>query len=225
MDSIEQRDKQFRVIGYIRVSRASQNPTKNRADILEYANAKRIGPVNFVEETVSGRVTWTDRLLYESVSGMRQGDYLIIPELSRLGRSMLEIMEILNYCMTHGIRVHAIKGGWELGDTVQSKVLAMAFSIAAEIERDLISARTKEALRARKAEGVRLGRPPGPGKSRLDEHRSAIEDLLANGATIRYVARRFSVSPSTLHAYLRQRSIDAETLRRRRLRELSDTSI
>lgn len=206
------------MIGYIRVSRPTQDPGKNRADILEYANERGLTPVTFVEETVSGRVSWRDRKLHQVITGLSAGDTLIIPELSRLGRSMMEIMEILNYCMTRDILVCAVKGGWELGNTIQSKVLAMAFSIAAEIERDLISSRTTEALRAKKAAGVRLGRPPGPGKSSLDAKRRDLEELIGNGATITYTARRLGVSKSTLHRYIKQRNIEPERLREARIR-------
>ena len=102
---------------------------------------------------------------------MHKGDALIVRELSRLGRSMLECMAILSIASDVGIRIYAIKGSWRLDETIQSKIIAMASSMAAEIERDLISARTEEALRARKASGLPLGRPKGPGKSKLDPFR------------------------------------------------------
>jgi DNA invertase Pin-like site-specific DNA recombinase len=116
---------------------------------------------------------------------------LIVPELSRLGRSMLEIMEMLSVSRQKGISIYAVKGGWELNGSIQSKVMAMAFSIAAEIERDLISKRTKEALRARRASGIKLGRPKGPGKSKLDPYGEEIVALLKNGSTKSYVAKKY----------------------------------
>ena len=111
---------------------------------------------------------------------------------------MLECMEILSIASDTGIRVYAIKGSWRLAETIQSGIIAMAFSMAAEIERDLISARTKEALRARKASGQLLGRPKGSGKSKLDRFRPEIETLLANGSTQKFIAKRYDTTPANL---------------------------
>jgi DNA invertase Pin-like site-specific DNA recombinase len=96
---------------------------------------------------------------------------------------MLECMEILSVAAQKRINVYSVKGAWRLDQSIQSKIIAMAFSMAAEIERDLISQRTKEALRFKKSQGMVLGRPPGPGKSKLDPYRPKIEGLLANGST------------------------------------------
>ena len=131
-----------------------------------------------------------------------------MPELSRLGRSMLEIMEMLSILNQKGVCVYSVKGGWELNVSIQSKVMAMAFSIAAEIERDLISKRTKEALRARKASGVKLGRPKGPGKSKLNQYREEIEALLKNGSTKSYVAQKYGTTLPNLYNWLKKNEID-----------------
>ncbi|MCZ0951053.1 MAG: recombinase family protein [Rhodospirillaceae bacterium] len=147
------------------------------------ANREDLGRVEFVEEKASGRTPWRKRGIVGVLDELRKGDALIVSELSRLGRSMLECMEILSIASDAGIRVYAIKGAWRLDETIQSRIIAMAFSMAAEIERDLISARTKEVLRARKASGLPLGRPKGPGRSKLDPFRPEIEALLANGST------------------------------------------
>ena len=135
---------------------------------------------------------------------------MIVPELSRLGRSMLEIMEMLSIARDKGIYIYAVKGGWELNGTIQSKVMAMAFSIASEIERDLISKRTKEALKARKAAGVKLGRPKGPGKSKLDKYREEIIALLKNGSTKAHIARKYRTTKANLHNWLKKNNINAE---------------
>src|SRR5439155_23743060 len=105
----------------------------------------------------------------------QQGDNIIVSELSRLGRSMLECMEILSIATQKGINIYAVKGDWQLNNSIQSKIIAMAFSMAAEIERDLISKRTKEALQVKKQNGMKLGRPKGIGKSKLDSYRMEIE--------------------------------------------------
>src|SRR5579871_3033696 len=155
-------------IAYLRVSTADQDLKKNRYDILQLANDKGLGQVQWVEETISGRVSWRKRKIAEVIEELQVGDTLIVSELSRLGRSMLECMEILSIAFQKGIHIFAVKGNWQLDNSIQSKIVAMAFSMAAEIERDLISQRTKEALAARKKAGLALGRPRGSGKSKLD---------------------------------------------------------
>ena len=122
----------------------------------------------------------------------------------RLGRSMLECMEILALAARKGIRIYAIKGNWQLDQTIQSKIIAMAFAMAAEIERDLISQRTTEALRFKKAQGFKLGRPKGPGKSKLDPFRPEIEGLLANGSTQKFIAQRYHTTEANLHHWLKK---------------------
>jgi DNA invertase Pin-like site-specific DNA recombinase len=195
------------VIGYLRVSTADQNLEKNKADILQLANQRDLGRVRFVEETVSGKGSWRQRKIAEVLDSLRANDALVVSELSRLGRSMLECMEILSVAAQKGINVYAVKGPWRLDQSIQSKILAMAFSMAAEIERDLISQRTKEALRFKKAQGMKLGRPTGPGKSKLDAYRPEIEGLLANGSTQKFIARRYRTTEANLHHWLNKHGL------------------
>ena len=183
-----------KVIGYLRVSTNDQELEKNKSDILHLANHLNLGRVNFVEEIISGKVSWKKRKIAEIIDEFTKGDTLIVSELSRLGRSMLECMEILSVAVEKGVRVYAVKGNWSLDTSIQSKIVAMAFSMASEIERDLISQRTKEALRYKKEQGIKLGRPPGPGKSKLDQFRPEIEALLKNGSTQRFIARRYGTT-------------------------------
>jgi len=199
-----------KTIGYLRVSTINQDTEKNKDEILRLANAKHFGHVEFVEEKVSGKKSWKERKIKGIIDELGEGDRLIVPELSRLGRSMLEIMEMLSIAREKGIFIYAVKGGWELNGSIQSKVMAMAFSIASEIERDLISKRTKEALKARKAAGVKLGRPKGPGKSKLDKYRDEIIALLKNGSTKAFVARKYGTSKPNLHNWLKKNKIDAK---------------
>ncbi|MBU2455701.1 MAG: resolvase, partial [Proteobacteria bacterium] len=100
-----------------------------------------------------------------------------------------------------------IKGNWQLDRSIQSKIIAMAFSMAAEIERDLISKRTKEALMARKAAGKPLGRPKGPGKSKLDQYQPEIEALLANGTTQKFIANRYGTTEANLHNWMKKHGV------------------
>ena len=202
----------FKTIGYLRVSTGDQELEKNKSDILHLANLLNMGQVVFVEEIVSGKVSWKKRKIAEIIAEFKKGDTLIVSELSRLGRSMLECMEILSVAVEKGVRVYAVKGNWSLDSSIQSKIVAMAFSMASEIERDLISQRTKEALRYRKEQGIKLGRPPGPGKSKLDQYRPEIEALLANGSTQKFIARRYQTTEANLHNWLKKNSLKRNDL-------------
>ena len=201
-----------RTIAYLRVSTSDQDVDKNKADILLLAHRKDLGHVHFVEETVSGRVPWRQRKLATILEDLRPGDTLVVSELSRLGRSMLECMEILAIATQKGLKLHTVKGEWQLDSSLQSKIMAMVFAMAAEIERDLISQRTTEALRVKKAAGVQLGRPRGPGKSRLDRYQPEIEGLLANGATQRFIAKRYGTTEGNLHHWLQKRGLKRATV-------------
>ena len=201
-----------KTIAYLRVSTIDQDLDKNRADILQLANTNKLGQVTFVEEKVSGKISWRNRKIADIVEKLTHDDHLIVSELSRLGRSMLECMEILSIATQKGIHVHAVKGNWHLDKSIQSKIIAMAFSMAAEIERDLISKRTTEALRAKKAAGIPLGRPKGPGKSKLDCYQTEIVALLNNGATKKFIATRYGTTPANLQNWLKKHSIERSTL-------------
>jgi len=194
-------------IAYLRVSTVDQDAEKNKADILKFANARQFGHVVFVEEKVSGAKPWKQRKIKEVIDELGDGDRLILPELSRMGRSMLEIMEIMAVAKEKGIAVYDIKNGWELNSSIQSKVMAMVFSIAAEIERDLIRKRTVEGLKAARAQGKLLGRPKGPGKSKLDKYREEIIALLKTGSKQVYIAKRYGTTQPNLYNWLRKRGL------------------
>jgi DNA invertase Pin-like site-specific DNA recombinase len=198
-----------KTISYLRVSTDDQDTEKNKADVLKFANDRDFGKVHFVEEKVSGTKSWKNRKIKRIIDELGEGDKLIIPELSRLGRSMLEIMEILALAKEKGIEIYDVKNGWELNGTIQSKVMALVFSIAAEIERDLISKRTKEGLRAAKAKGKLLGRPRGPGKSKLDDHKKEIIALLKTGSTQVYIAKKYRTSQPNLHNWLKKNGLQS----------------
>ena len=194
-------------IGYLRVSTTEQDLEKNRHAILELANEKGLGQVQWIEEKISTRVSWHKRQIATVLESLHAGDHLIVSELSRIGRSFLECMEILSIAAQKGIHIYAVKGNWQLENSLQSKIVAMAFSIAAEIERDLISQRTREALAARKRAGKILGRPRGIGKSKLDAFQPEIEALLANGSTQRFVALRYSTTSANLCRWLKKHNL------------------
>jgi DNA invertase Pin-like site-specific DNA recombinase len=197
-----------RTIGYLRVSTNEQDLDKNKAGILALANDKKLGNVDWVEEKVSGVKDWRKRKFGEVFSTLQKDDTVIVSELSRFGRSTLQILEIMKEAREREIAVHAVKGGWSLNGTMESKIVLTMFAMISEIERDLISQRTKEGLRARKAAVVKLGRPKGPGKSKLDKHRIEIEALLKNGSTKTFIAKRYGTSVSNLHGWLKRHNID-----------------
>jgi DNA invertase Pin-like site-specific DNA recombinase len=204
----------MKTIAYLRISTADQDIEKNKSDILKLANEKHLGHVEFVEEQISGRVSWKKRKLFSIIEEAHKEDVLIVSELSRLGRSMLEIMEILSIATEKQMKIYAVKGNWNLDDSIQSKVMAMAFSIASEIERDLISIRTKEALQFKKANGMKLGRPKGPGKSKLDPYKPEIEALLANGSTQKFIANRYNTTEANLYNWMKKNSLKKPKLKK-----------
>lgn len=196
-----------KTVAYLRVSTLDQDLEKNKSAILALANDKDLGKVQFIEETISGKVSWRNRKISLILSELKSGDRLVVSELSRLGRSMLECMEIISIASQKGICIYAAKGNWQLDNTIQSKIIAMAFSMASEIERDLISKRTTEALKMKKEAGIKLGRPKGPGKSKLDVFLLEIQALLANGSTQSFIAKRYGTTPANLNNWLQKRGL------------------
>lgn len=192
--------------GYIRVSSNKQTVENQRFEILQFCHREGITIDGWIEETISGTRTFKRRLLGPLLHKVKKGDIIICSELSRLGRNLFMIMEILNICMDKGCRVWTIKEGYRLGDDIPSKVLAFAFGLSAEIERNLISQRTKEALARKRAEGVILGRPKGsanaPEKLKLYHKKAKIERLLTNGVSYNKIARICHVDPKTLKRFI-----------------------
>lgn len=201
------------IIGYLRVSTIDQSVEKNEGAILRFANKKDFGKVAFVSEKVSGMKSWKNRKLFDLVESLQPGDKLIVSELSRLGRSLVEVLEILNILKDKDVSVYSVKENFKLnGDDIQSKMMRTMLGLFAEIERDLISARTKEGIAAARAKGVTLGRPRGPGKSRLDPYQPEIEALLKNGSRKSFIAKRYKVTYPTLVNFIKSRGIDATPL-------------
>lgn len=198
-----------RVIGYLRVSTVDQQTEKNEEQILRYANTHDLGKVEFVSEKVSGLKSWKTRKLFDVVQNLQEGDVLITPELSRLARSLVQILEILNELSAKNVKVFSVKENFQLnGDDMQSKMMRTMLSLFSEIERDLIVARTKEGLKAAQDKGKILGRPKGIGKSRLDKFKPEIEALLKNGAQKNFIAKRYGVNPATLSHWLKRHGLD-----------------
>ena len=202
--------KDVKTYSYLRVSTADQNVEKFQNEVLKYANEKNLGQVEFFEEKVSGTTSWRKRKVAVILDELGDGDRLIVPELSRLGRSTAEILEILKIAKEKKIEVHSLKPEFIVDDSMSGKVMATMFALMAELERDLISIRTKEALQARKKAGVILGRPKGPGKSKLDPHTVEIVALLRDGSQKKFVAQRYGTTPANLHLWIKKRNLDVE---------------
>ena len=192
--------------GYIRVSSDKQTVENQRFEIARFCEENDIRIDGWIEETVSGTMAYDKRRLGTLLRRVREDDLIVCSELSRLGRSLYMIMEILSYCLHRGCRIWTIKDNYRLGEDIQSKVLAFAFGLSAEIERNLISQRTREALARVRAEGKRLGRPVGSRGSRetllLYKHDVYIRRQLSQGISQYAICRRLHCSRSTLHRYI-----------------------
>ena len=195
------------IYGYIRVSSDQQTVENQRFEINNFCAKERMSIDGWIEETISGTKNYNSRQLGKLLKMTTKGDLIICAELSRLGRSLFMIMEILNICMNKECRVWTIKDNYRLGDDIQSKVLAFAFGLSAEIERNLISQRTKEALARKKAEGVILGRPKGiksrPEKYKLFGKQKLITELLLADVSKRKIAEICEVDRNTLARFLK----------------------
>ncbi|MBS7260783.1 MAG: master DNA invertase Mpi family serine-type recombinase [Treponema sp.] len=194
------------IYGYIRVSTDKQTVENQRFEINKFIKKTKFKVDEWIEETISGTVSPKKRNLGKLIEKTKKGDLIICSELSRLGRNMFMIMSILNILMERGVIIYTVKERYRLGEDLTSKVLAFAFSISAEIERTLISQRTTEALRRKKAEGVKLGRPKG----RVSAHHkltgcdNKIKMMLAEGYPKTLICKQLNVSPSTLYLYLKE---------------------
>ena len=196
--------------GYIRVSTDKQTVENQHYEISKFAKAHGIVINGWIEETVSGTKAPDKRKLGELLKEVQIGDTIICSEISRLGRSLYMIMDILSVCMTKGVTIMTIKDNFVLHDDIQTKVLAFAFGLSAEIERNLISQRTKEALEVKKKSGVQLGRPKGSlgHNTKLAPHEDVIRTLIAQDNTYAEVARLFKVDRSTMKRFCAARGIN-----------------
>ncbi len=194
------------IYGYIRVSSDKQTVENQRFEIKNFCIKESLDIDGWIEETISGNKNYSKRELGKLLKMVQKDDLIICAELSRLGRNLFMIMEILNICMSKECRVWTIKDNYRLGEDIQSKVLAFAFGLSAEIERNLISQRTKEALARKKAEGVILGRPIGrktdEEKYKLYPKRDLIVKLLKAGVSQRKIAKFCMVDRNTLGRYI-----------------------
>lgn len=195
------------IYGYIRVSTDKQTVENQRFEINRFCEKNVLVIDKWIEETISGAKKIEDRKLGKLLKRMKKGDVLICSELSRLGRNLLMIMGILNECMNRDIQVWTIKDNYRLGSDINSKVLAFAFGLSSEIERNLISQRTKEALARKRAEGVILGRPKGSksSKTKLTGQEKKIKELLDKKVSFSAIGRIVGVHRLTVSSFVKER--------------------
>lgn len=190
-------------IGFLRVSTFDQDTDKNKLDILQFANARKLGNVEFIEEKVSGTKDYRKRKLGALLDTMAKNDVLIVPELSRIARSTIQILEVIQLTQDKGITLYSLKENFcNMDNSIASTVTKTIFALVAQIERELISLRTREALHARKLAGVKLGRPSGKGKSKLDEHSADILRLVALKVPKTIIAKQYGCSVGNLYNFL-----------------------
>lgn len=194
------------IIGYLRVSTEKQNPENQRDEIRRFAEEKSLAVDSWVVETVSGKIVHKKRKLGRLLRKMNKGDTLIVTEISRLSRSLTEIMAIMGECLDRQINIYTTKERYTFDNSINSKVLCFAFGLVAEIERNLISMRTKEALALKRAEGVRLGRRPGSDVKMqvIRDNSDRIEAMLASGMTVTKICRKIGISRNTWYKFQSQ---------------------
>ena len=204
--AVNEQPKKGKTYGYIRVSSDKQTVENQRFEIKNFCKRQNMKVDGWIEETISGTKSYNKRQLGRLLKKVEKGDLIICSELSRLGRNLFMIMEILNICMNKECQVWTIKDNYRLGDDISSKVLAFAFGLSAEIERNLISQRTREALARKKAEGVVLGRPKGKRNTQLNptckRRQKHILTSLKDGVSIPLIAKNIGVARGTLYRYL-----------------------
>jgi DNA invertase Pin-like site-specific DNA recombinase len=193
---------------YLRVSTDQQDAQNQKFGILDYCNKNNLSPIKFIEDTASGKIAWQDRTIGQIMERATNGDLIVVSEISRLGRSTLQVLEILEAAAKKEISVHIAKNHMVIDGSMQSTITATILGLAAQIEREFISSRTKEALAKRKADGFKLGRPKGQSQLlKLDSFHDEITGYLKKGINKRAISKLIECSPSTLYSWLKRRKL------------------
>ena len=198
-----------KVYGYLRISTDRQNIDTNKSEILLYLNKNGLPQLDeWIEETVSGTKHFEKRKLGKYlIPKLKKDDIIIMSEISRIGRTISQIMEFCALLAKKKVKMYCTKTDFKVDDSIQSQMLIFAYSLSAQIERELISARTKTALKRLKDKGVKLGRPKGKGKLKLDKHIDEIKNLIDMGVRYNVIARKFSVTPKTLSYFIKLKKL------------------
>jgi len=206
---IVEKSSQAKTIAYLRVSTEEQDLNNQKLELHEYARRNNLTIDDFIEIEVSTRKPPKARRIDELMENLHYGDLLLVSELSRLGRSVGQIIQIIDSLVKNEVRFIAVKESIKINgkQDIQTKTMITMFALFAEIERDLISERTKQGLIAARKRGKQLGRPKGSGKSKLDEFKPEIEALLKNGSSKTFVAKRYKTSLPNFYKWMRKHSI------------------
>jgi len=206
MDNINNISK---TVAYLRISTEQQDLKSQKLELHEYAHKNNLTINKFIEVEISSRKTTGERKVDLLLAHLNRGDLLLVSELSRLGRSVGQVIQIIDAIIKKGIRFIAVKEGITVDgkQNIQTKTMITMFSLFAEIERDLISERTKHGLIAAKSRGKILGRPKGPGRSRLDQFKVEIEALLTNGSSKTFISKRYNTSLPNFYKWLKKQNI------------------
>lgn len=194
---------------YLRVSTDRQDAKNQKLGVLDYCNSRNIMPLEFLEDTASGKTHWRERIIGNIILEKAiAGDIIVVSEVSRLGRSTLQVLEILEIAAQQGVSVHIAKNGMVMDGSMQATITATVLGLAAQIEREFISARTKEALCKCKNDGVKLGRPKGQAELlKLDAFHDEIKGYLQKGINKRAISKLIECSPSTLYQWFKRRHV------------------
>lgn len=205
------------IVAYLRVSTDKQDVKNQRFEIQRFCDERGWTVSRWVSETASGTKDLHERRLGETLDGLQRGDTLVISEISRLSRRMFTVMQVVGELLQRGVELYTVKDGFAFKDDINSSVMAFAFGLAADIERRLLSSRTKEGLARRKAEGMKLGRPVGsskPGYYKLNGKDKQILRYMDKRISVAAMARLLNVNRKTLTTYIARQSLHEEHRRR-----------
>lgn len=193
------------IIAYLRVSTNKQHLEDQKDEIVRFASGKGWKVDKWVTEVFNGKTKGEDSNLGRVIDRMKEGDILVVSDISRLSRTLTEVMELLSRCMDRGVHLYCIKDRYVLDDSLNSQAASYAFSLVAEIEHNLMSVRTKEALAHKRTTGVRLGRPKGSDAKQafLEENKEEVMDMLERGESIVAICKHFNVSRNTYYQFKR----------------------
>lgn len=193
---------------YLRISTDGQDARNQKFGILDYCNKHNLSLVEFVEDNASGQIPWQDRAIGQIIHQASKGDNIIVSEISRLGRSTLQVLEILTIAVQKEVPIHIVKNHMIIDGSINSTISATILGLTAQIEREFISTRTKEALARRKSQGLKLGRPKGQANLlKLDSYHEEITNYLKKGINKRAISKLIDCSPSTLYLWLKRRKL------------------
>ena len=194
-----------KVYGYLRVSTDKQDINNNKADILLKANELKLGNVEWIEETISGTKDWKNRELGKLMDRIKSGDVLITSEMSRFGRTISNNMEFMANAASKNVKIYFTKTDFKVDGSITSQILTFSYSLVAQVERDIISSRTKTGLQRKREQGVILGRPKG--KMKLDEHLDKIKKLIDQGVKLKSIAKLYNTSSVTMTKYVKKHNL------------------